>query len=114
MYGTIPHRHGNCAQTVSASAAQRAQSPDDRLRARPRDHIEGACARPPHCGGPDSVLSAKPRRGEKNRREGLGQGAADVLAVSPGMNATHAPRRRRSLLASISAGTKPPLLVIVN
>ena len=39
--------------------------------------------------------------GEKNRREGLAQGVEDVLEISSGINAIHAPSSRRSRLGSI-------------
>ena len=69
------------------TAAQRARPADDRVRARPRDHVEGARARMPHRRGADSVFPAEQRRGKEDRRQGLGQGVADVLAISSGMNA---------------------------
>src|SRR5687768_2446302 len=68
----------------------------------------------PHRRGADSLLSAEPRGRKKNRREGLGQGVADVLAISSGIKAIHAPSSLRSRLRSISAGTKPSVVEIVS
>ena len=54
------------------------------------------------------------REGKEDRRKGLAQGTADVLAISPGINAIHAPSSRSSRLCSTSAGTKPSALEMVS
>ena len=74
VHRTLSHRHRHGAQAVSALAAQRARPADERVRARPRDHVEGARARMPHRRGADSVFSAEPRRRERRSARRTGSG----------------------------------------
>jgi glycosyltransferase involved in cell wall biosynthesis len=75
-------------ETLSASAARRVGTPEPGLRARPRDHGEGAGPPLVDPRGADSLLPAHPRRRKKDRTQGLVPRDPHVLPVAERMTAS--------------------------
>ena len=114
MHRSLSHGHGHCAEVVSAALLNEL---DLQTTGFELDHEITSKVLARGCRIVEVPIQYFPRsreEGKEDRREGLGQGVADVLAISSGMNATHAPRSLRSRLCSISAGTNPSVLEIVS